>query len=360
MTSDMLLFTPGPTTIPERVITAMSQCASVHHRTSEFEKIFATCQESFANLFALPEPPLFLASSGTGGLEAALRNICEPGETVAFVNGGKFGERWGKIAAALGFSPLELSCEWGESISKEELTNTLRNAETPIRAICFQHLETSTGVLHPVEEFSEIVRQESPETFILIDAISSFACSPLDVRCADIVIAGSQKALMLPPGLCFLMLSERAWQRAEECDSGSFYFNLLAERKAQKRSNSAWTPPISLILGLHEVLKMLAEEGMPEVFHRQDQNAKVCRAGLVELGFTTLSDDYPAAGVTPARPPKNVDASKLPALLVDSCGKRIAGAQDQWKGKVVRIGHMGSITPQDVQELLKDLSCAIV
>lgn len=352
-----MLFTPGPTNIPQSVLAAMS-VRSVHHRTPEFRELFCECRKRFAEFFQTPTLPIFLTCSGTGGLEAVLRSVASAGDTIAYVNGGKFGERWGHIAAALGIHAIEIVCEWGSSVTEEQIREAF-SKHPEIKAFGIQHSETSTGVLHPIKKHRELIKSIAPDCLYLVDAISSLATADIDFSLYDAVVGGSQKALMLPPGLATVNLSERAWKIAEKTPKSSLYFDLEIERRTQENGDGAWTPAISLLFGMKEVLNILEDEGLATVIKRHASCSKTAREGLQKIGFTTLSDAFPAPAVTPAKTPEGNHAGDIISQLVIKTGKRIAGCQNEWKGKAIRIGHMGQTTPEDIQSLLADLEALL-
>lgn len=343
------LLTPGPTWIPQRIFEAMAR-GTVHHRTDVFKRSFGEALEGVQWLFGATETPLLLACSGTGAMEAVLRNVTRGGESVVYVNAGIFGERWGKIASRLGLNGVPVHAPTaGESISAAALEETLHR--TPeCRALCLQVVETSTAVLHPVAELAAIARRVCPQALIIVDAISAAATLPCTLQAlnADIVIGASQKAVMLPPGLAFVALAPRAWQSVEQGDARSLYFDFKIERKAHLERTSAWTPALHLILGFNEAVRILREEGLENTFARHERLSRLARTGLEALELRLLAPSCPAPGVTGAYPPDGVDADALRSSMVKKFGVRIAGGQGGLTGKIIRIGHMGYISEIDL------------
>ncbi|MCB0332777.1 MAG: alanine--glyoxylate aminotransferase family protein [Bdellovibrionales bacterium] len=345
------LFTPGPTHIPTRVFEKIAN-SGVHHRTPQFQKIFSEAQSLFSKIVDSPDPPLFLACSGTGAMETALRNSCSMGDAFLYIDAGKFGERWGKIGEALGLNPIPIKSDWGTSPSEEDVLAACKGHQN-IKAFCTQHCETSTTVLHPIETYLPLVRSHFPDAITIVDAISSLTTAPLSVSQLgiDILIAASQKALMLPPGLSILSISDNAWGRIEHTDPRSLYFNLKKERKPQLQGSSAWTPALHLILGLHEVLTMIQEEGLDKWIARHKQCSAYAQEALSQLGFRPISKTNPSPSVTGAFSPEGLNPDHLRKKLTESSGYLIAGGQDDWKGKILRVGHMGLVTPHHLEGL---------
>jgi aspartate aminotransferase-like enzyme len=358
------LMTPGPTHIPERVFHAMQQPA-MHHRTGEFKAIFLSCCQKLQTLLDSETLPVLLACSGSGAMEAALLNACLAGQKIIVVNAGKFGDRWSRIAERLDLAIVEITAPWGESFSEEQLVDVVKN-NSDAAAFCMQQSETSTTVQHPVEMVTKVLKTHAPDTLLIVDAISSAATCKISARelGIDLLILGSQKALMLPPGLAGIAASKRAWNviesRNEQALVPSLYFDLLTERKSQEKGVSAWTPAMNIILGLQEVLTMLEEEGHEHVYRRHQIASNACRAALTELGFTLLAESNPAPGVTGGFPPEGIDSEKLRSTLLSQSGIRIAGGQDQFKGKIVRIGHMGTFGPGDILNTVAFIEIALM
>lgn len=333
------LIAPGPTPVPSRVALAMAQ-PMIHHRTPQFSALFAETKALLKELYRTEQDVLMLASSGTGAMESAVTNLFSPGESVLTVNGGKFGERWGKLATRYGLVNVELAVPWGTAVAPDEIARAL-DANPSIRGVFMQASETSTSVLHPVEEVARITRDR--DVLLIVDGITAVGVIdvPMDRWGVDVLITGSQKALMLPPGLAVIALSERAWQRTASAKTPRFYFDLAKERDALAKDTTAWTPAISLVLGLREALLMMREEGWDHVFARHDRMARATRAAAAALGLGLVAPSAPSPGLTGIFVPESVPGGKLVAYLRDKMGVTFAGGQDQLKGKIVRIAHMG-------------------
>jgi aspartate aminotransferase-like enzyme len=312
----------------------------IHHRTPQFSAVFAEVRKGLAELFQTEQDVILLAASGTGAMEAAVVNCFAAGDEVIVVNGGKFGERWLKLAKTFGLRPIELKVEWGRAVRAEEVERAL--AENPgAKGVLVQASETSTTVVHPVQAIGELTRKR--DVLLVVDGITAVGVYdlPMDRWGVDVLVTGSQKALMLPPGLALIALSERAWARVEKVTQPRFYFDLVRERTNQAKNTTAYTPAISLVYGLHEALKMMREEGWAQVFARHDRLARATRAGAQALGCTLVAPDSPSPATTGVYVPQDVDGGALEKYLRDKMKVTFAGGQDQLKGRVVRIAHLG-------------------
>lgn len=305
-------------------------------------------REQLKPLFGTRQEVVLLSSSGTGAMEAAVTNLLAPGDAAIFINGGKFGERWGKLLAAHGMAGHEISVEWGRAVRPEQVKDALR-ARPEARAVFVQASETSTCAVHPVAEIASITHRR--DVMLVVDGITSVGVfeQKMDEWGIDALITGSQKALMLPPGLGMIALSPRAWQRAEKLKTPRFYFDLPRELKAQRDEHTtAWTASVSLVFGLNKALGMIHAETLPRVFARHQLMAEAARAAAPALKLKLLSPDNPAPGVTGILTPAGIDGSKLVRHLREALGVSVQGGQDQMKGKLVRIGHMGYLGPFDM------------
>ena len=334
-----LLLAPGPTPVPARVRAAIAR-PIIHHRTPQFSEIFGRAREGLRELFGTAGDVLMLSASGTGAMESAIVNCFSPGDKVLVINGGKFGERWLKLAQVFGLAPVELRVEWGRGVRSEEVEAAL--AEHPdIRGVLVQASETSTTACHPVEAIAKLTRQR--DVLLVVDGITAVGVYdvPMDRWGIDVLVTGSQKALMLPPGLAFIALSERAWARTKTVHQPRFYFDLAREQTNQAKNTTAYTPAISLIFGLDEALSMMREEGFTRVYARHDRWARATRAGAEALGLRLLAPDDPSPAATGVFVPDEVDGKKLHAYLRDRMGVVFAGGQDHLKGKILRLAHIG-------------------
>ncbi len=334
------LITPGPVSVPEQVLLDMAR-PMIHHRTPEFEEIFKEARNGLKKVFKTEQEPLILASSGTGAMESAVINTLNQGDKVLVINGGKFGERWIKICQAYGINAESVTIEWGRSVNSADVKAFLdKNPDT--KAVFVQGSETSSTVYHPVKELAAITK-DMPETLLIVDGITSAGVhdTRFDEWGIDILITGSQKAFMLPPGLAFITLSQKAWNMVEKSTLPKFYFNLKTELKNQLKNTTAWTAGVSLIIGLKTVLSMMEKEGIDNVFKRHSINAEATRAAVKALGLKLLAQDIPSNAATGCFLPENIDGKAFVKYLRDKCGVSLAGGQDHLAGKILRISHLG-------------------
>jgi aspartate aminotransferase-like enzyme len=339
------LLTPGPTPVPERVALAMAQPIP-HHRAPTFEALFAEVRKGLQWIFETQTDVLTFACSGTGAMEGALVNFLKRGDEVITINGGKFGERWGKIGRAYGLVTHEIPVPWGEAVDPAVVQTMLR--EHPlVRAVCVQASESSTGVAHPVKELAQITSRT--QALCVVDAVSALGAIPLpmDSWGIDVLITGSQKALMLPPGLAFGAASEKAWKANATADLPRFYFDWRREREMQRKNQTAFTPAISLLMGLAEVLRWLKEEGLPSIHSRHDRLARASRAAMEAIGCRLYARS-PVASLTTVWSPDNVDSDQLVKILKSKYGVTLVGGQDAAKGKIFRIAHLGYFDDLDI------------
>jgi aspartate aminotransferase-like enzyme len=340
------LLTPGPTPVPERIALAMAR-PILHHRAPAFEKIFARVHEDLRWVFQTKSDVLVFAASGTGAMEGSVTNFLSKGDKAIVVDGGKFGERWGKICKAYGVEPVVIKLEWGKAVTPEQVKKALDENPTA-KAVYVQASESSTGVAHPVKEICALTKARQ-NTITVVDAISALGAFnlPMDEWGIDILLAGSQKALMLPPGLAFAAASDKAWKLAETADLPRFYFNWKKEREMQAKNQTSYTPAITLLVGLAEVLTWLKEDGLEKVFKRHERMSKAARAAMTALGMRLFTDS-PSLALTTVLAPDGIDTDKLVKVLRDKYGVTLVGGQDQAKGKIFRIAHLGYFDEFDI------------
>jgi aspartate aminotransferase-like enzyme len=341
------LLAPGPTPVPPEVLLAMAR-PMIHHRAPEFAPIFGEVRDGLKWLFQTTNDVLILASSGTGGMEGSVSNFLSPGDKALVVNGGKFGERWGKLCKTFGVQVIEIKVEWGHAVNPQAVADALKK-DPSIKAVFVQASETSTGVAHPTKALAEIVKPYDG-TILVVDAITALGVFDIqtDAWGVDVVITGSQKALMLPPGLAFVSVSEKAWQMAEKAKNAAFYFNFKKERESQVKNQTAYTPAVSMILGLQEVLNMLKAEGLENVFLRQSRLAHAMREGAKAAGLSLFPKESPSDALTAICSPDGVDGQAIYKNLRVQYGMTAAGGQDHLKGKIFRLSHMGYMDSFDV------------
>jgi aspartate aminotransferase-like enzyme len=329
----------------------------IHHRTPQYNKIFLEVREGLKILFGTKNDVLVLASSGTGAMEAAVSNLFSPGEKVLVINGGKFGERWLKICQAFGLETVELKVEWGKAVEVGAIEKHLKTYPD-IQGVLVQASETSTTALHPVREIAQVTRGGP---LLLVDGVTAVGVLPvpLDEWGIDALVTGSQKALMLPPGLGFIALSDRAWAKTEKAKLPRYYFDLRLESKSQKKGAAAFTPAISLVFGLRASLKMMQEEGLERVYARHERLARATRTAATALGLKLLAPESPSPAASGIIMPDGLDGDKLLDYLRDHMGITFAEGQDQLQGRIIRIAHVGYMGAFDVLTAVSGLEMAL-
>ena len=351
-TRRLRLFTPGPVEIPDRILNALAQ-PPPHHRTDEFRATVLRVSEALRTLHGTTGEVFLLGSSGTGAMESAVINLLAPGERALALGGGKFGERWAKLLEAFGVPHERLDGEWGSSIAPADVEARLAQDPT-LKVVFATHSETSTGALHDIEAIARITRAAG--RMLVVDAITSLAVHPLpqDAWGVDVVVCGSQKGLMIPPGLATVSLAPWAADAIEGERLPRFYFDLRKARKSAPRGETSFTPPISLVLALEEALRMMAEEGLAQVHQRHARVAGAVRAGARALGFGVFPR-HPSNAVSALTAPAGVEASAIVKRLRETHGIVVAGGQDQLKGKILRVGHMGHYDRPDADFIVAAL-----
>lgn len=351
------LFTPGPVEIPVRILRAMS-VTQPHHRTDVFRATFKKVTEDLKWLHQTQGEVLMIAASGTGALEAAVVNFMAPGEKALVLVGGKFGERWANICKAYGVPYESIIVDWGHAIDPAEVDRKLA-ADPSITTVLGTQSETSTATVYDIQAFARVTKARSRR--LIVDAITGVGVHPLpqDDWGVDVVITGSQKGLMSPPGLATVSIAPWALGGIEGDRLPRFYWDLRKARKSLPTGESAWTPPVSLIFAVEEAIAMMREEGLAEVHRRHARLGAAMRAGGQQLGFTLFSRS-PANGVTALEPPAGVDASTVVKRLREVHGITVAGGQDHMKGKMIRVGHMGSYDLSDIYVVLGALEECVV
>jgi aspartate aminotransferase-like enzyme len=346
----MLLMTPGPTPVPEFVRLAMAG-ESLHHRTPEFEAIFKRARECLSDFMQMPEV-LFLASSGSGAMEASVTHFCQKRALV--INAGKFGERFGKIAAAYGKDPIVLSYPWHTPASVEDVADALQK-HPEIDAIFVQVCESSGGLRHPVEAIAAAAKAANPDIFVVADGITAVGVEPLKTAGIDVLITGSQKALMLPPGLAMLGLSDRAAAFLEAQGGQGFYFNLAHELKNQRQNTTAWTAATTLIIGLDAMLSHINQMGRETLFSQTLKRHGAALAAVRAIGLD-IYPQTPALAMVSIYHPK---AAQMRKWMKAQAGINAAGGQEALKTSLVRFNNMGLVSPADMGWSLNALELAL-
>jgi aspartate aminotransferase-like enzyme len=340
------LMAPGPTPVPSEVLLAMAQ-PILHHRTPEYEALFIEVLAGLKRLVQTSQDVIPLACSGTGAMEAAVVNTLSAGDTVVVVSAGKFGERWLDLCRAFGVEVVAVTAPYGETVSPERVADALKT-KPGIKAVLAQHSETSTGVLHDIRGYAAVTR--GTDAILVVDAVSSLGIAdlPMDAWGVDVVVAGSQKGLMLPPGLGFCALSDKAWAKNKAARLPRYYLDLAEERKTLAKNEAHFTPAVSIVVGLRTVIQMLEREGLANVFKRHDRLARATRAGVEALGLRLFCKATPSPAVTAVMAPAGVNTEQIVKAYSQSHNITIAGGQGEMKGGVFRLGHMGYAAEFDV------------
>ncbi len=345
------VFTPGPVPVPSEVLIEMAK-PIIHHRTAEFEEIFAEVREGLKYIYDTKQEVFILAASGTGAMEASVANTLSTGDKVLVVNSGKFGERWGKICRAYGVEVQEIMVEWGKEVDPADIEKAL-NDDPSIKAVLTQASETSTGVKHPIKEIAEITNKRDG-VIQIVDGITGVGVFEIefDNWGIDVLVGGSQKAFMLPPGLSFAAMSEKAWKFYETSDLPKFYFDFKPALKNAEKNTTTFTPAVTLIVGLAAVLKRFTAEGRENMHKRHAKLALATREAMKAIGLEPFVQDTPSSALTTVIAPPEIGAAKVIAGLRDEFGITVAGGQDQAKGKIFRISHIGDIGKTDTLSII--------
>lgn len=351
-----VLFTPGPTQVPAEVLEAMAR-PLIHHRTDEYRNYFLETTRFTQEHLATTQPVLTLSCSGSGAMEAAVVNALSPGEEAIVVEGGKFGDRWRLICEAYGIRAHTVSVEWGRVATVEEVESAL--AKHPGAKVMFlTHSETSTGALFPAHDLARAAKARGVAT--IVDAVTSFGVYDLHLDRSDLagVVWGSQKGMMIPPGLGFVCLSPRGWELAEASKLPKYYFNFTKARKSLEGGDTPFTPAISLVLAARAAMLLVAEEGRALVFARHQRNADATRTAVRALGLSLFAE-VPSNAVTSVAVPAGLDAGAVMKTMERTYGVKIAGGQDRLKGKIVRLGHIGHYDEGDILRLVGAFESAL-
>ena len=358
MPAKRYLMTPGPTPVPPQVLAAMAE-PMIHHRAADFRKHYGECLARLKQVTCTESDVLLFTASGTGAFESAVVNLCAPGERVVAVTAGSFGDRWVKLAQAFGADVVQLKYAWGETPQAADLEAKLKEIGGAPVAFVVQS-ETSTGVVSDIEAFAKVA--QAAGTTLVVDAVSSLAAVPLEMDAwgVDVVISGSQKALMTPPGLGLAAVSQRAFEHASRVKQPRFYWDWEKTRAAQAKVDAPFTPAVSLVIGMNVALGMILEEGLETAFDRHVRLGRATRAGIKAMGLTLFSpDEDRSAVVTAVNSPAGIDSGDLNKLLKNKYGVTIAGGQGDLKGKIFRIGHIGWFDLFDITTTLTAIEIAL-
>jgi aspartate aminotransferase-like enzyme len=351
------LFTPGPTPLLPAAQFAMA-AADIHHRTQEFRTLFQQVLAQLKVFVGTQNDVLLLASSGTGAMEASVSNLTSPGDRVLVLTAGKFGERWVELAKAFGCQVDVVSAPYGQTFDFEQIKSALK---PDTRAVYLQATETSTCVSHDVEAVARLIRDSSHPALLVVDGITGLGTTHFDVDGwgIDILIGGSQKAVMIPPGLAYLSVSGKAWAAMETAKNPRYYFDLRKERKNSVKGESAYTPAVALVAALGAALDYIAsqaggdlEKGRIALVDNARLNAEATRAGLAALGFTLFAPTAPAAAATAVYAPEGVDSAVVVKALRNRFSLIVTNGQGEMQGKIFRVAHLGFFDYLDTVALL--------
>lgn len=358
--TDKLLMTPGPTMVPERVLKAMAR-QPMHHRTHDFGEIFDSMNKKLQRIFGTKNYVLTFPASGTGGMEAAVVNLFRPSDKILVVSIGVFGDRFAQIARRFGINVDVLTYEWGQAASVDDVVSKIKGHR--YKGLLITHNETSTGVINDIKAICKGVREFDSDILIVVDAVSSAGGVPVEVddNDIDVMVTASQKALMAPPGLAYVSVSDRAWDSMPK-ESVSYYWDFNAARKGLQKSipDTPYTPAISLIVAQNEALSMIIEEGLESVFLRHQKIAAATRAVVASLGFEIFPDEGCSSPlITAIKAPDGFDVGRF-LFLVDQQGVVLTGGQQHLKGKIFRIGHMGYINKEFLIRAFEAIEMALI
>jgi len=352
----MQLRIPGPTPCPPEVLEAIGR-QMINHRGKEFGEIIQGVTAKLKTIFQTQNDVFLLTGSGTGGMEAVIVNTLSPGDKVLSVSIGAFGERFADIAEAYGAEVKRLDFEWGKPADPESVRRALK-ANGGISAVLVTHNETSTGVTNDLKSISAIVKEF--DKLLLVDAISGLGSVdlPVDAWQCDVVVSGSQKGWMVPPGLAMVSISEKGWQAHAKAKMPRFYWDFTKAKSYLEKGQTPWTPSVSVFFGLAVALDMMLAEGLPNIFARHARVADLARSGVKSLGLSLFPEEekYASNTVTAVKAPEKLDVPKLLQILRDEHNVVLAGGQGKLAGKIFRIGHLGWVTEDDIKEVLEILA----
>jgi len=352
-----VLYTPGPTQVPTEVLEAMAK-PLIHHRTAEYRGHFLETTKLMQEHLGTVEPVLTLSCSGSGAMEAAVVNLLSPGDEAIVVEGGKFGDRWRLLCQAYGVTAHTVSVEWGRVATVEETESALA-AHPKAKVLFLTHSETSTGALFPVHEMARAARARG--IAIVIDAVTSYGVYDLRFDRSDLdgVVWGSQKGMMIPPGLGFVCLSPRGWDLVKNSKIPKFYWNLTKAKSSLEKGDTPFTPAISLVLAARAAMQLMAQEGREAVFLRHQRNAEATRQAVRALGLSLFAE-VPSNALTAVKVPAGVDGDAVAKTMEQRYGAKIAGGQEQLKGKIFRLGHIGHYDEGDIFRLVGAFESALI
>ncbi|MBF2051268.1 MAG: pyridoxal-phosphate-dependent aminotransferase family protein [Leptolyngbya sp. IPPAS B-1204] len=360
MDDKLMLMIPGPTPVPEQVLRALAK-HPIGHRSGDFAKIMAEVTEGLKWLHQTQNDVLILASSGTGAMEAGIINFLSPGDRVLVGCNGKFSERWAQVCDVYGLATERITAEWGKPLDPEQFRTALEaDTDKQIKAVIVTHSETSTGVLNDLETINRYVKAHG-QALIMVDAVTSLGATsvPIDAWGLDVVASGSQKGFMLPPGLGFVAVSSKAWQAYTTAKLPRFYLDLGKYRKEAAKNSHPFTPPVNMFFAMQVALKMMQTEGLENIFARHQRHMNATRAAVKALNLPLFAADHASSPAITAVAPVSVDAEQIRSILRKRFDIAMAGGQDQLKGKIFRIGHLGFVSDRDILTAISALEAAL-
>jgi aspartate aminotransferase-like enzyme len=361
MENKSMLMIPGPTPVPEQVLLALAK-HPIGHRSGEFSQIMAEVTADLKWLFQTQNDVLMLTASGTGAMEAGIINFLSPGDRIIVAHNGKFGERWAKVAKAFGVNVEEITAPWGSPLDPAAIEASLTaDSDRTIKAVIVTHSETSTGVINDLAAINRHVKAHG-KALIIVDAVTSLGATnvPVDEWELDVVCSGSQKGFMIPPGLGFVSVSAKAWEAYKEAKIPKFYLDLGKYSKSAAQNTTPFTPPVNLIFALQAALRMMKNEGLENIFSRHHRHSAACRAAAKAMGLPLYAPDDCSSPAITAVAPTSAEAEKIRSVMKKKYDVALAGGQDDLKGKIFRIGHLGFACDRDILTAIASLEATLI
>ncbi len=351
------LLAPGPTPVPPRTLLAMAQ-PLIHHRSADFQEVIGQVRAGLKKIYQTANEVLIFCSSGTGAMESAVTNLLSPGDKAIAIRGGKFGERWSLLLEAYGCQPVNVDVPWGQAVDPAQVEALLK-ADPTIKAVYVQALETSTGVDHPIQALASVTK--NTDAVLVVDAVSALGAYsiPTDQWGLDVVVSGSQKALMMPPGLAFVSIGPKALNLMKKSTLPKFYFSWAKELKNQVENKGAFTSPVTLFMGMLDIFKLIDEVGLENIFAETAVRSQAFKAAVAAWGLELYSKQRPSTALTAVQCPAGIDGQKVVKWLKEKYAIYIAGGQDQAKGQIFRVAHMGYINEFDTLQAISAIEMAL-
>ena len=351
------LLAPGPTPVPPRTLLAMAQ-PLIHHRSADFQEVIGQVRAGLKKIYQTANEVLIFCSSGTGAMESAVTNLLSPGDKAIAIRGGKFGERWSLLLEAYGCQPVNVDVPWGQAVDPAQVEALLK-ADPTIKAVYVQALETSTGVDHPIQALASVTK--NTDAVLVVDAVSALGAYsiPTDQWGLDVVVSGSQKALMMPPGLAFVSIGPKALNLMKKSTLPKFYFSWAKELKNQVENKGAFTSPVTLFMGMLDIFKLSDEVGLENIFAETAVRSQAFKAAVAAWGLELYSKQRPSTALTAVQCPAGIDGQKVVKWLKEKYAIYIAGGQDQAKGQIFRVAHMGYINEFDTLQAISAIEMAL-